>query len=178
MADWREQYLRMLRWRYRLWLGVEHVVGGGDQAVVDVFFAFAQACYHLLDWFKNDPTQRTRLPRLDLHVASSNVLRHCGAICNGSKHAQLQSKKVQIKLQKTTTPYSIKDESGQSQEFVANEVQLFVWWKDEFIAADTFAGLCVEEWNRFLSDEQLLPPAAPANPRPAMDVPAPTDSQQ
>lgn len=158
MADWREQYLRMHRWRYRLWLGVEHVVGGGDQAVVDVFFAFAQSCHHLLDWFRNDPSQRSRWERVESHVAGSDVLQFCRAICNGSKHAQLQSKKVQIRLQKTTAPHAIRDESGQSHEFTVDEVQLLVWWNGQFISADAFAGMCMDEWNSFLVNEQLLSP--------------------
>ncbi len=170
MADWREQYLRMLRWRYRLWLGVEHVVGGGDQAVVDVFFAFAQSCHHLLDWFRNDPSQHTRCERVESHVARSDVLQFCRAICNGSKHAQLQSKKVEMKLQKTTTPHSIKDESGQSHEFTVDEVQLLVWWNGEFIPADTFAGMCIEEWNSFLAAEQLVSPAGTASTKDSPEV--------
>ena len=57
---WREQYDRMQRWRFRLWVGVEHIVGGGDQALVDAFYAFAQTCYHLVDWLENDRSQHVR----------------------------------------------------------------------------------------------------------------------
>jgi hypothetical protein len=50
MAHWREQYDRMRRWQRRLWLGVQRIVAGSDEAAIDAFYAFAQTyeCGRLL----------------------------------------------------------------------------------------------------------------------------------
>lgn len=154
---WREQYDRMRRWHYRLWLGVEFIVGGGDQAIIDVFYAFAQACDHLVDWLENDHSQHVRRVHAEAYVQSHPVLAFCGDICNGSKHAQLQARKVQTKMRKTTSSYSIEDEAGQIREQVVEQPELFVLWGGEFIEAEAFARWCIEEWDRFLRGEGLLP---------------------
>ena len=158
MADWREQYDRMQRWSRRLWLSVEHLVGGSDQGLVDAFYAFAQTCYHLVDWLENDHSQHIRRARADEFVDSRLLLAYCRDICNGSKHAQLQAKRVEVTMRKTINSFSVEDESGHSHEQVVEQPELFVPWGDQFIDAESFAKQCTEEWDRFLRVEGLLPP--------------------
>src|SRR5260370_21414836 len=107
MADWREQYDRMQRWSRRLWLSVEHLVGGSDQGLVDTFYAFAQTCHHLVDWLENDRSQHIRRARAREYVGSRPLLAYCRDICNGSKHAQLQAK--QVTMRKTSSSFSIEN---------------------------------------------------------------------
>ncbi len=148
---WREQYDRMKRWQERLWLDpILH-----DAHAVDSFYAFAQACYHLVDWLKNDPTQDVR--RAKAYVAGSPMLAFCRDICNGSKHARLEAKKVQVTTRKTITgSYNYEDDSGETRQLVFERTELFVGWDDTFIDVETFAGWCVQDWDRFLHSEGLL----------------------
>src|SRR6267143_652303 len=94
---WREQYGRMVRWYRRLDLNVEHIVGRGEEALVDTFYAFAQACYHLVHWLDNDRSQPVRKTTAAAYVHHSPVLSYCRHVCHGSKHAVLEVKKVRTK---------------------------------------------------------------------------------
>jgi hypothetical protein len=156
-TTWREQYERMLRWRGRLWLGVEHLVARDDQGAVDAFYAFAQSCYHLVDWLDNDRSQHVRRTHAEAYVESRPILALCRDICNGSKHAQLHAKKVDVRMRKTTTSHSVEDEEGQPFEFVVRNVEVFIRWGGAFVGADDFAAQCIGEWDHFLRGEGLLP---------------------
>jgi len=156
MSGWLEQYRRMHRWQRRLWLGFEHIAGGDDEATRDVFYAFAQASWHLVDWLEADRSQHVRRDQAEAYVHSSSILKFCRDICNGSKHAQLQAKKIDVTTHKTTTTVSGKDDEGESYSYEVANVQVLVRWGDEMIEASEFAGKCIEEWNRFLISEGLL----------------------
>src|SRR2546426_9634855 len=106
MSDWREQVLRMARWKGRLWL--DPILHG--EHAVDSFYAFAAACYHLIDWLANDPSQPISRERAEAFVYNSEVLRFCGDICNGSKHARLEPKNVRVKAEKTTERIHLNDD--------------------------------------------------------------------
>jgi hypothetical protein len=158
VADWREQYERMRRWRWRLWVGVEHIVGGSDEAAIDAFYAFAQTCYHLVDWLENDRSQHLRRPQADAYVAASPALAFCADICNGSKHALLTQRRVRVTSKRTITgSYNYEDESGQMREQQIETTEVFIHWNSEETAVDVFALKCVEEWERVLEAEGLLP---------------------
>jgi len=155
-ALWFEQYRRMVRWSRRLWLGTEHIFGGGDDALIDAFYAFTQACYHLVDWLEKDHSQPVRRGLADAHVHSCAVLAYCKDICDGSKHARLETKSV-TKIEKSVSSYLIVDESGHRTEESVVQPQLFVYWEGEFIDVSQFAEQCIDEWNRFLRSQGLLP---------------------
>jgi hypothetical protein len=158
MAPWREQYDRMRRWYWRLWMGVEHIVGGSDEAAIDAFYPFAQTCYHLVDWLENDRSQRIRRSQAEAHVSASPALAFCADICNGSKHAVLTQKRVRVKSKKTITgSYSYEDESGQMREQQVEAIEVFIEWNGEETAVDAFALKCVDEWGRLLQAQGLLP---------------------
>src|SRR5437867_4239942 len=123
----------MFRWYLRLDLNIEHIVGRGEEALVDTFYAFAQACYHLADWLDKDRSQPVRPGLAEAHAHNSPVLRFCRDICNGSKHAQLEAKKVATKMERTITV--LNDELGS-----VVQPKLSVHWAGEFIEVDRFAG--------------------------------------
>ena len=150
--SWREQYDRMKRWQQRLWLDpILH-----DEHAVDSFYSFAQACYHLVDWLENDRSQHVRRAQAEEYVDRSPVLAFCRDICNGSKHARLEAKKVQVTIRKEISSYSIENDSGQTTEHTVEQTKLFVGYDDQLIDVEMFAGFCVEEWDRFLLSEKLL----------------------
>jgi hypothetical protein len=69
VSDWREQYGRILRFRRRLqWEML------WDEDVFDNCYSFAQACYRLVDWLENDPSQPIRRTQAEEHVAASSVV--------------------------------------------------------------------------------------------------------
>ena len=144
---WREQYDRMKRWQERQWL---EPILHGDHAT-DSFYAFAQACYHLVDWLENDRSQPVRRGQAEAFVDASSPLAFCRDICNGSKHARLVAKKVRITSTKTVATVRIEDE-----EVVVDGTTLFVEWAGKLIDFESFAGLCVQDWEKFLRSEGLL----------------------
>jgi hypothetical protein len=148
LSDWREQLLRIVRWKARLWLDpILH-----KEHAVDSFYAFTAACYHLIDWLENDPSQPIRREQAEAHVFNSEILKFCGDICNGSKHAQLEPKKVRVRTEKTEESIRVGDD-----DLVVEHTHLFVEWKGDYIDIEDFAALCVEEWTRLLMREGLGP---------------------
>jgi hypothetical protein len=138
-AEWREQYERVKRWRKRL----QHA-GADPDDVRDNFLAFAQACYHLVDWLELDTSQPIRRRAAEKFVAESAILRACRDICNGSKHARLEAKKVKvkdrlIKLGRETSVWA-----------------LSVEYESVSYTASWFAALCIAEWNKFLRVNRVL----------------------
>jgi len=104
----------------------------------------------LVDWLENDRSQHVRRTYAKTYVKSRPVLTFCGEISNGSKHAKLQARKVQVSLRKTILgSYPMEDESGQQQEHAVEGTQLFIRWGEDLIEADNFARQCIEEWDRF-----------------------------
>jgi len=154
-VPWREQYDRMLRWKERLWL--DPMLHG--EHAVDSLYVFAQTCFHLTDWLENDRSQHVRREQAERYVASSPTLAFCRDICNGSKHAKLEAKKVRVTTRKVVESYSIQDETGVPLEGTVERTELFVDLNGEVIDIETFGARCIEEWNRFLVGEGLLRPS-------------------
>lgn len=152
MCRWREQYDRMKRWESRLYYDA---VMHGEHAA-DSFYAFAQTCYHLVDWLENDQTQPVRRERAKAYVNASPLLTYCAGICNGSKHAQLEAKKVQVTSRKTAQSVPFEDDSGEPHEITSERTELFVGWQGTVVDIETFAASCVDAWDQFLRTEGLL----------------------
>ena len=150
MSDWREQYLRMARWKARLW--IDPIIH--KENAVDSFYTFAAACYHLIDWLENDPSQPIRRRQAKAYVRKSEILSFCGAICNGSKHAQLEPNKVRVRTEKTTESIHVGDDA---EDIVVEQTRLFVEWKGNYVDIEDFAALCMKEWTRLLVSEGLGP---------------------
>lgn len=136
-SRWREQYERMKRWRKR----VQYSRDDPDN-VRDNFFAFTQACHHLVDWLENDKSQPIRRRTAEQFVEESGVLRFCRDICNGSKHARLEKVKVADK------PVRL------GHKMVVWE--LSVEYQGQSYTAAWFAGMCIAEWNKLLRENKLL----------------------
>lgn len=145
------QFLRR-RWKERLWL--DPVLLEDD--AVDTFYAFAQSCYHLVDWLENDQSQHVRRTEADAHVQASPALSFCREICHGSKHAQLEQKNVHVATTRSIDSVPIQDESGQTQEIRVRNTKLFVDWHGGPVDIEAFGRICVDEWDRFLRDKGLL----------------------
>jgi hypothetical protein len=128
----------MKRWRKRVQRDRIDLDDGRDS-----FYAFTQACYHLVDWLENDRTQPIRRCTADEFVETKPVLRFCRDICNGSKHGVLEAKKVRVK--------------NRSVKLGAEEAvwELSVEYEGQSYTASWFARLCILEWDRFLRKEKL-----------------------
>lgn len=154
---WREQYDRMLRWYGRLWLGMEHVAGRSDQAPIDVFYAFAQTCSHLVDWLDHDTSQPIRRRQAEAYVAGSPALSFCADICIGAKHARLTQRGINVSSQRTVLgAFDFEDDSGQKVEKVVEAPETFINFNGQQVEAWEFALTCINEWHRLLLDEGLL----------------------
>ena len=137
-SSWREQYERMKRWRKRVQRGDD------PDDVRDNFFAFTQACYHLVDWLENDKSQLIRRRKAEECVEESEILRVCRDICNGSKHARLEKKKAEV----TDKPVRL----GHEMVVWGLSIEHGGW----SCTAASFAGRCIVEWNKFLREHKLL----------------------
>jgi hypothetical protein len=149
MADWREQFRRMVRWKARLW--IDPIAHGAN--AVDTFYAYATACYHLIDWLENDPRQPIRRGEAEAFVMRTPILAFCGEICNGSKHARLQEKEVRVKSETTTQAIHLGEDV---KDFVFEKTRLFVEWSGEYIDIEEFANRCNIEWARFLMSRGVI----------------------
>jgi len=139
--SWREQYDRVVRWERRLRL--YRLDPDNPEYARDNFFAFAQACYHLVDWLENDKSQPIRRSAADKFVAATPVLAFCRDICIGVKHAMHGAKRKKVNV--TTW-------SG-----VVGEVSdLLVEHEGLSYSAAGFAHLCIANWRKFLREGKLL----------------------
>ena len=157
-SSWREQYNRMIRWKHRLWL--DPILHQGDAA--DSVYAFAQSCYHLVDWLGNDSSQDVRRAEAKAYVRSSPALAFCADVCNGSAHARLEPKQVRVMSTKHVDAVQLllPDETGQAQEIKVERTELSVEWAGADVGIEEFAEICVSEWDRFLRERRLLDPDA------------------
>jgi hypothetical protein len=139
--SWREQYDRVVRWERRL--RRYPLDPDNPEYARDNFFAFAQACYHLVDWLANDKSQPIRRSAADKFVAATPVLAFCGDICIGVKHAVRGVKRKKVNV--TTW-------SG-----VVGEVSdLRIEHQGQSYSAAGFAHLCIANWRKFLREKKLL----------------------
>jgi hypothetical protein len=145
VPSWREQYARMVRWHKRL--RRYRLDPDNPEYARDNFFAFAQACYHLVDWLGNDKSQPIRRSDAKQFVDATPVLAFCRDIYNGSKHAVHDAKRKKVHV----TTYSMPVGEGK-------------WWASELCveyqglsySAPGFAYLCIANWRKFLREKKLL----------------------
>jgi hypothetical protein len=143
--SWREQYDRVLRWERRL--RRYRLDPDNPEYARDNFFAFAQACYHLVDWLENDKSQPIRRHAANEFVAATPVLVFCREICKGSKHAVHAAKMKKVNV----TTWSMPVGDGK-----AEAAWLSVENQGHSFSADAFAHLCIASWRKFLRDKKLL----------------------
>ena len=111
----------------------------------DNFFAFAQACYHLVDWLENDKSQPIRRSAADKFVAATPVLAFCRDICNGIKHAVQGAKRRKVNV----TTYSVPVGGVVVSELCVEHEGLSY-------SAAGFAHLCIANWRKFLREKKLM----------------------
>jgi hypothetical protein len=156
MSNWREQYDRMKRWR-------ETVARDRFDAdrVQDIFLAFVQTCYHMVDWLELDRSQPIRREGADRHVANSEVLSLCGALCIGAKHARLEAELKENKADLTVGTsvlgaYTLQTMTGETSHREVNVVRVQLEWRDSSITALEFADRCMDDWERLLAARGVI----------------------
>ena len=143
--SWREQYYRMVRWEKRL--RRYRLDPDNPEYARDNFFAFAQACYHLVDWLQNDKSQGIRRIAADQFVHATPILAFCRDICNGSKHAVHDAKRQKVKV----TAWSLRIGEGE-----VGGSELLVEYDGQSYSAAGFAHLCIANWRKFLREKKLM----------------------
>lgn len=157
MADWREQYDRMKRWRETM-----RVDRGDRERVADIFFAFAQTCYHMVDWLENDRSQPIRRGEANGHVLASDALSFCNDVCQGSKHARLEERDVDLSvIESMVTDYRIHVGEGLTTSGQRAVQKLHLEWHGNVVLALDFADQCIFEWEQLLRACGLLYPPSP-----------------
>ena len=82
---WRDQWERVER-RLNDVRAVYRGAPGGTPAAVDAVQSFFESVHHLKDWLGNDPTSPLTRADGDALIESSNELKLCADLANGSKH--------------------------------------------------------------------------------------------
>jgi hypothetical protein len=152
MSDWREQYYRMKRWRD----AVAADRGDGER-VTDIFFAFTQSCYHLVDWLANDPSRPISKSEATRYVFNSEALSFCADICNGAKHARLEEKDVDLSVEAALVKdyrFYPNEDRKDTRERVVQVLSLE--WQGRSVLALRFADRCIEEWDVLLKGKGLI----------------------
>jgi len=152
---WRDQWARVQRWygRFRKTNDGRPHERESD-FYQDEVYAFFQNCHHLRDWLINDSASGLVEADLEVFVKSSDNLKLCGDLANGSKHLQLKTtwtgdkttafgrRMFRVHLGGTAAPiigaqYTV--ESG-GRTYDAFEV----------------ATACIAEWEAYLKGKRLL----------------------
>ena len=89
MAEWREQWERVLRMLARVQTVYDGRTEGGTADAKDDVYSFFQNVHHLRDWLWNDTTSGLKKRQINAVIKRSTKLRICGDLCNGSKHSKL-----------------------------------------------------------------------------------------
>ena len=151
-----EQYNRVKRYYDRFAeLDKGRIHNADSDNYVDDIYAFFQNCYHLKDWIKNDGS--IGIPgikdRVEQHINGSRSLRLCADLCNGTKHLardRSDRSKENPKFGGKTFGLGIGSETTLSLKY---QVEAYQGAIDAFkLATD-----CVEAWEVFLKQENLLP---------------------
>jgi hypothetical protein len=151
MSDWREQYERMKRWRETIARDrIDH------DRVQDIFLAFVQTCYHMVDWLHRDPSQPIRKGDAKKYVFASDALSLCGDLCIGAKHALLEGRLKENKADLTVGTSVIGAYTLHTGRREVSVAKLQLEWRGASIPALEFADRCIAEWDRLLAQHRLL----------------------
>jgi hypothetical protein len=127
------------------------------ERVRDFFFAFAQSCCHMVDWLGNDPSRPIPKSEAKQYALSSPALSFCAEICNGSKHARLEEKDVDLSVTETmVTDYRFHPNEGRKSSRERIVQRLHLEWQGESVLALVFADKCITEWDQLLRSRGLL----------------------
>jgi hypothetical protein len=133
---WLVQYRRMRRWRGRMAAPEDD-----PDYELDNIHAFFIACFHLRDWLVNDPelpfeVQQAVVP----FVKGALPLHICEHLANGLKHLVLRDPRLQ-------TPIMLSTGETPTVSIRGGEV---------LGDAATVADRCIQAWDGFLRDHDLL----------------------
>jgi hypothetical protein len=132
---------------------------GNRERVRDIFFAFAQTCYHMVDWLENDPTKPISRRDAKQYVAESDALSFCDDICQGAKHARLQERDVETSVTESmVTDHKLYTSTGETRSQQRAVQKLYLEWQGGSVLALGFADQCIAEWDRLLAQHRLLAP--------------------
>jgi hypothetical protein len=158
LTGWREQYDRMLRSHMLL----VRVAGGHDAAssdqARDALVHFFQDAYHLKDWIKNDPQVTTRDP--EHLVDTSEPLRLCADLCNGTKHFRLTKKARTGDRTTAFTSQSVAVRPAAAGSGLPPDPARHCWVVSSCglqYDAVALADDVVNDWDQWLHDERLHP---------------------
>ena len=141
-GSWIAQADRVWRWHERLVSSCANSASTPEERL-DFLLAFCQNCYALRYWLEKDGA--VSKDQLDALMQSSQPLRVCRDIANGSKHLKVDRPSIDPK-------FSI------GREYCGPEIpeRWLVITGDDFVDTLTLASQCVDAWRMFLQDHRLI----------------------
>src|SRR5262245_47634075 len=100
----------------------------------------------MFDWLENDRLQGIRRSEADDHVSASAPLSFCRDICNGSKHAQLEEKGVDLDHGLSAIDSYVIGWDGERSVREVIVAKLVVRWQNHWTPVLEFADACIVEW--------------------------------
>ena len=141
-GGWIAQADRVLRWHERLVSSCTNSASTPEERL-DFLLAFCQNCYALRDWLEKDGAASK--DQLDALMQSSQPLRVCRDIANGSKHLKVDWPSVD-------PIFLIR------REYCGPEIpeRWFIIAGDDLVDTLALASQCVDAWQIFLQDHKLM----------------------
>jgi hypothetical protein len=150
--EWIEQWNRVERWYSRFKQtndGRVHDLASDHYQ--DEAYAFFQNAYHLKDWLKNDRQASTRVADVEAFISSSQNMRLCADLCNGSKHLALTSSRESADTKIGQRSFQV----GLSEP-VTISARYAVESAGRTYDAFALAHDCLQEWRAYLTAKGLL----------------------
>jgi hypothetical protein len=149
---WTEQWDRVERWYSR----VKQTNDGRVHDLTsdhyqDEAYAFFQNAYHLKDWLKNDRQVSARVADVETFVSSSQSMRLCADLCNGSKHFALKTPRESADTKIGQRHFKV----GLSEP-VTISARYTVESAGQTYDAFELAHDCLEEWRAYLVARGVL----------------------
>lgn len=184
--EWKEQYLRMIRWKKRLDELCPSSESFDFHKQRDYIYAFFQSCWHLKDWLK-DCGLNKKVVEGHAHKKGSR-LETCGIIANSTKHCHyswdgntLEEDRKAHRFHQKTIGGVLTDSSTGGHTYTADSdisctpelyegqsVETFALLKFEDMICSIegvgdysmkdLADKCIVEWDEFLRNNGLNPP--------------------
>lgn len=151
---WAEQWARVQRWVSRF----GETTGGRvhdreSDFYQDEAYAFFQNCYHLKDWLKHDSATSSLVCDVEAFISSSQNLRLCADLCNGSKHLKLTRSRESPDTRIGKRDFSLSlGGSAEATISAKYEIESGGSTHDAFTVAEA----CMKEWSAYLKGKGLL----------------------
>lgn len=132
-----------------------------DERLVDEYHAFFVCCFHLKDWLKADQTLGPDIGRAaEVWINQVRWLRLCADLANRHKHLTINRHvRIDPTIGLQVVHGAFPADAFQTDAFQTDD-EVIVNTAGEFLEGLLLVNMCVINWELFLREKGLLPPAS------------------